>query len=114
MSGFDNPQGVRRVLRRIRIKAALKQIAGSTPALLDRLDQTSETDGGLETFARDHAHALRLGDLDRSIGARAIDTVEGKDMREEHLLQGIKTREALKAAIAELQDMTPVYEDVAE
>ena len=25
-----------------------------------------------------------------------------------------KTREALKAAIAELQDMTPVYEDVAE
>jgi len=89
MSGFDNPVAVRCVLRRMRLKLALGHIAASTPAVLDRLDQASEADGGLEAFARDHAHALRLGDLDRSIGARAIDTVEGKDMREEQLLQGI-------------------------
>ena len=102
-TGFANPGAARAVVRRLKLRRQLREIAALVPALLDRLDQQFETDSGASPAAGGCGCDLLAGDLEGGIGRLAVDLIEGKDMREQQLLQGVDlVLQFLNALLGEL------------
>lgn len=99
--GFLDPGAARRVVRRMRLRAALEGLQASISALLDRIDKA-------ENAANKRRFALVVGGIDladdnfeRGAGGEGVDAVERQDVREEELLQGLHLTAQLFNALFE-------------
>lgn len=99
--GFLDPGAARRVVRRMRLRTQLRLVLAACTATLDRLDHVSEVD-------RDRAFALvkrgvELVDRDgeSAVGGLPVNLVEGEDVREQELLQGVDLILELLNALAD-------------
>lgn len=102
-TGFADPGAARTVLRRLKLRRQLREVAALVPALLDRLDQQFEADGGASPAAGGCGCDLFGCDLEGGVGRLAVDLIEGKDMREQQLLQGVDlVLQLLNALLGEL------------
>ncbi|WP_067734448.1 hypothetical protein [Novosphingobium naphthalenivorans] len=88
-TGFLDPGAARAAVRRMKLRRALRDAGGSVAALLDRLDQQLETDGGAAPALRDGGSNLLTGNAKGCVCRLPVDNVEGEDMREQQLLQGM-------------------------
>lgn len=87
--GFASLRAAQVVIRRLRLRAALNDAQASIATLLDLLDQQFDADRDARPAAVEGGVGLPEGDLEGCIGRLAIDGVEGKDVREKELLQGV-------------------------
>lgn len=87
--GFASVDAARMSLRRLRLRDGLVRMERSVPALVDLLDQRLEADCR-EVLARAR-EAVDLASSDSSgrIDDRPIDAIEGNQVREEELLEGM-------------------------
>lgn len=88
-TGFDNPEGARMALRRLRLRNRLRDVQDLIPAILHRLDHGRDVLGDVKTFSASSGIALAEGDLKGGISRKTIDRVECQDVREDDLLQGV-------------------------
>lgn len=88
-SGFANPAAAHLIVRRMRLRAALTDAQGSIAALLQLLDQEAEACRDARASAAEGGVGLAQGDVEGGVGGVAIDDIEGKDVREKELLEGV-------------------------
>lgn len=87
-TGFANPTAARRMVRRIRLKVALRRIAAANSAALDLLDHNVEPKSCARATVS-HGCRLHSGVLDSRLKGLVVDAAEGKDVREDQLLEGV-------------------------
>jgi hypothetical protein len=87
-TGFVSKQGARASVRRMKLRCGLKAIEASAARLLEALDQDADAARKTVQAAIDRGVGLDGSGTDRLVCDRPVDSVEGKDMREQQLLQG--------------------------
>jgi hypothetical protein len=88
-SGFASLRAAQVVIRRLRLRAALNDAQASIAALLQILDQQLEADRDARSAPVESGVGLPEGDLEGCIGRLAVNGIEGEDVREKQLLQGV-------------------------
>lgn len=88
-SGFACPAAAQLIVRRMRLRAALVEAQRSAAALLQLLDEDAKACRDARAAAREGGVGLAQGDVEGGIGRPPIDDVEGKNVREKELLEGV-------------------------
>lgn len=88
-SGFANPAAAHLIVRRMRLRAALFEAQRSTAALLQLLDEDAKACRDARAAACEGGVGLAQGDVEGGVGRLSVDDVEGKDVREKELLEGV-------------------------
>lgn len=88
-SGFANPAAAHLIVRRMRLRAALTDAQGSIATLLQLLDEDAEACRHARAAARKGGVGLAKSDVEGGVRGLPVDDIEGKDMREKELLEGV-------------------------
>jgi hypothetical protein len=88
-SGFAYPAAAQLIVRRMRLRAALNDAQGSISALLQLLDHEAETCRDARASAGEGGIGLAQSDVEGGVSGAPIDDIEGKDVREKELLEGV-------------------------
>jgi hypothetical protein len=88
-TGFVSKDAARMALRRLKLRAGLRDVQSLTAALLDRLDHAGDPCGDAVSASPEGTGLLGHGDLERGFGDHAVSRIEGQDVRENELLQGV-------------------------
>lgn len=88
-SGFADPDGARRIVRRMELREALRRVYASVSTLKDRLDEARQMDAGAVPTVESERLDLAGRDLANAIADSRIDGLLGRDEREKELLEGI-------------------------
>lgn len=103
-TGFLDVKGARSALRRMKLRAKLREAQDSIPALLDLLDHGSDVDGDVGPRPVERGVGLNIGNVEGSVGSVTIDGVEGQNVREQELLEGsdliLQFLDALRVGLA--------------
>lgn len=87
--GMASIDGARAVIRRIKLRLTLADVGTSVADLLQLLDHRLNADGDERAAVGEGGFGLALGDIEGGVGGLAVDGVEGMDMREKELLEGV-------------------------
>lgn len=87
--GFASAAAALLVVRRLRLRAALNDAEASIAALQDLLNEKIDASRNPRPAAPEGGVGLAEGDLEGGVGGIPVDGVEGKDVREQELLQGV-------------------------
>lgn len=88
-SGFANPAAAHLIVRRMRLRAALTDARGSIATLLQLLDEDAEACRHARATARESGVGLAQGDVEGGVSGVPVDDIEGKNVREKELLEGV-------------------------
>lgn len=88
-AGFMSAEAARAVVRRMKLRRALCDAHASIAASLDRLDQQFEPNRRPASTISDRSIDLLPRDVECRIGSEPVDSIEGQDMGEQELLQGM-------------------------
>ncbi|MDP2131919.1 MAG: hypothetical protein U0975_09770 [Erythrobacter sp.] len=84
-----NPAAAQLIVRRMRLRAALNDAQGSISALLQLLDQEAEACRDARASAGEGGIGLAQSDVEGGVSGIPVDDIEGKDVREKELLEGV-------------------------
>ncbi|MEL7698689.1 hypothetical protein VO57_015605 [Citromicrobium bathyomarinum] len=88
-SGFADPAGARRIVRRVELRERLRCVQASVSTLKKRLDEARQMDAGAVPTVESERLDLADRDLANAIADSRIDGLLGRDEREKELLEGI-------------------------
>ena len=88
-AGFVDAGAARAAVRRMKLRGLLREVSFVNAALLDRLNHRAEADYERATSLIERWADLAKGDGEGAIGRQPVDLVEGKDVREQQLLEGV-------------------------
>ncbi|MEL7829463.1 hypothetical protein AAG604_13265 [Citromicrobium bathyomarinum] len=88
-SGFADPAGARRIVRRMELREALRRVYASVSTLKNRLDEARQMDAGAVPTVESKRLDLAGRDLANAIADSWIEGLLGRDEREKELLEGI-------------------------
>jgi len=89
-AGFADVEIAREIVRRLKMRAALKDARGSIEELLELLDKSIQADRDRSAALFDEAGDLLPAEVERLQRDAAVNAVAGKDVREKELLEGMK------------------------
>jgi len=89
-TGFADESLVAPLLRRLRVRAALKDARSRVQTLLNLLDEQSEPLPGQRSALSDQGIGLTTGDEHGGVGCPAIYGAKRHAMREHELLEGVE------------------------
>jgi hypothetical protein len=87
--GFHSLRAAQAVIRRLRLRAALNDAQASIAAIQDFLNEEVDASRDPMPAAAEGSVGLPESDLEGCIGRLAVDGIEGQDVREKELLQGV-------------------------
>ncbi len=87
--GFANPAAAQLIVRRMRLRAGLTDAQRSIAALLQLLDQEAEACRDARAAVREGGIGLPESDVEGGVSGIAVDDIEGKNVREKELLEGV-------------------------
>lgn len=87
--GFASSRAARMLIRRMKLRAALKDARASIEDLLKRLDEGEQADRRAHAALLDGLGGLVPDALDRVQRNRAVNPIAGDDVREKDLLEGV-------------------------
>lgn len=88
--GFSDVDTVREIVRRLKMRAALKDASASIEELLKLIDKGVQADRDRSAVLFDEAGNLLPAEVERLQRDAAINRVAGKDVREKELLEGVQ------------------------
>lgn len=88
-AGFASMAAAQLVIRRLKLRAALNDAQASIATLQDLLDEKIDASRNPRPALSEDSVGLPEGDLEGGIRGLPVDGVEGKDVREQELLQGV-------------------------
>ena len=89
-SGFADPAGARALACRMRLRTALRKVERSAAALRKLLDKASQVDAGAVATCQCQSLNLTEGDVAGVVELPGDIAADGKDMREDELLEGVE------------------------
>ena len=89
-SGFASSRAAKMLIRRMKLRAALKDARASIEDLLKRLDEGEQADRRAHAALLDGFGGLVPDALDRVQRNRAVNPIAGDDVREKDLLEGVE------------------------
>lgn len=88
-AGLASLRGAQAAIRRIKLRLALADVGTSVAGLLQVLDHGLNADGDERAAVGEGGIGLAPGDIEGGVGGLAVDGVEGKNVREKELLEGV-------------------------
>lgn len=87
--GFADPRSARAVVRRMKMRRALMDAQASIEALVDDINESIQADRDTSSARFNAAIALAAEGVDGVKRRTPVDLVDGNDMREKELLDGV-------------------------